>query len=103
MPTAGDATLSGVVLCIGLFFLACVITWLDRFLRLLWQKFYAAWNVARIAKNSKQLNLPGEQPNTGIGFSVIWMFIYWSLMIPIVLTEMVLSLECLGGILKRLQ
>jgi len=90
---------------VGLFVVACFLTALDRFLRLLWQKFYAAWNLLKQsqAASGDQMTLPGQEVNRTLVIAVAWMLIYWSLMIPIVLLELILAVECLGTILKRLQ
>ena len=56
-----EADFAGIVLGLGLFVAACLITWMDRFVRLLWQKFYAAWNLAKQVQNDeKQMLLPGQ-------------------------------------------
>jgi hypothetical protein len=98
-----DADRAGMVLCVGLFIVACVLTWLDRALRLLWQKFYAAWSLAKHVNDSQPTLFDGQQVNRVKTLTFLWMFIYWSLMVPISLTELALSFESLGGILKRLQ
>jgi hypothetical protein len=102
--TPREADFAGLVLGVGLFLIACLITWLDRFARLLWQKFYAAWSLARSTGESQQMTLPNirETPRlTTLALS--WMFLYWAVMVPTLFLKLFLSLESLGGILKRLQ
>jgi hypothetical protein len=97
-----EADFGGAVLLMGLICMAMLITWLDRKVRLFWQKFYAAWN---LIKNAKQLPLPGQENvvSRTTGMTLLWIFIYWAIMIPIVSLEILISVEALGGILKRLQ
>jgi hypothetical protein len=101
-----ETDFAGVAFCIMLFVCACLLTWIDRLIRLLWQKFYSAWNLAKeIKQDEQQLPLP-EQPAPIIGkIAVIylWMFTYWAIMIPLVFIEVVVSVEALGAILQRLQ
>ena len=33
----------------------------------------------------------------------VWIFVYWTLMVPLVFVEVVIAVEAVGGILKRLQ
>jgi hypothetical protein len=99
-----EADLAGIVLCLGLFVGACCVTWMDRGVRLLWQKFYAAWNLAKqVPNDEKQMMLPGQPPIRRVSVIYLWMFTYWPLMISIIFLEFVVSVEALGGILKRLQ
>lgn len=104
--TDKEADFAGAFLLLGLFIVACLITSIDRFVRLLWQKFYAAWNLSkefRITKN--QMALPDQTPPEikKAGIVYVWIFTYWAMMIPFVFLEVVIAVECLGGILKRLQ
>jgi hypothetical protein len=104
--TDKEADFAGAFFLLGLFVVACFITSIDRFVRLLWQKFYAAWNLSkefRVAK--KQLVLPDQTPPEikKMAIVYIWIFTYWAMMVPFVFLEVVLGVECLGGILKRLQ
>lgn len=99
-----EADLAGIVLCLGLFAVACCVTWMDRGVRLLWQKFYAAWNLAKQARNDEnQMTLPGQPLIRRVSVIYLWIFTYWALMIPIIFLEAIVSVEALGGILKRLQ
>jgi len=104
--TDKEADFGGALLLFGLFVVACFISWIDRFVRLLWQKFYAAWNLSKDLRPSEdQMVLPSQTP-PGIKRAAIiylWMFTYWAMMIPCVFLEVVASVESLGGILKRIQ
>jgi len=51
----------------------------------------------------QQMPLPGTPAVKKVGVIYLWIFTYWSMMIPIVFLEAVVSIEALGGILKRLQ
>lgn len=96
---------AGFVLSIGLFVVACLITWMDRGVRLLWQKFYAAWNLAKQIQNNdgSQMLLPGQPAIKRRAVIYLWMFTYWALMIPIAFVQAVLAVGSLGGILRRIQ
>jgi hypothetical protein len=103
-PNDKEADFAGMLLGVGLFVVACLITWMDRGVRLLWQKFYAAWNLSRRPQNDEQqMLLPGQPVAKRASIIYLWMFAYWALMIPITFLEAILSVESLGGILKRLQ
>jgi hypothetical protein len=97
-----ETDFAGIVLCLILFVSACFVTWIDRLVRLLWQKFFAAWNLTRNMQNDGPL-LVGPPAITRIGVIYFWIFTYWVMMIPCVLLEAIISVEALGGILKRLQ
>jgi hypothetical protein len=87
-----------------LFVAACFVTWMDRVVRLLWQKFYAAWMLTKKAQeDGQQMLLPGQPAIKKATVIYLWIFTYWSMMIPLVFLEAVVSVEALGGILKRLQ
>ena len=99
-----EADFAGMVLCLGLFIAACMVTWLDRSVRLLWQKFYAAWNLAKSMQvEEKQMLLPGQSEIKRIAVIYLWMFAYWALMIPLSFVQAVVSIESLGSILRRVQ
>lgn len=103
-----EADFAGMVLCVGLFGSACLITWMDRGVRVLWQKFYAAWNLAGQirASHKGQIPLSGETKHPEIqklSTIVLWMILYWSLMIPLCFLQAVVGVESLGVILKRVQ
>jgi hypothetical protein len=99
-----EADFAGMVLCVGLFVAACFVTSMDRGVRLLWQKFFAAWNLTKtLHSTEQQMALPGTPAVKKVGVIYLWIFTYWSMMIPIVFLEAVISIEALGGILKRLQ
>src|SRR5436190_13288680 len=55
-----DADYAGIVLCVGLVAAACLITWMDRAVRLLWQKFFSAWSLVKQinTRNEQQIPLP---------------------------------------------
>jgi hypothetical protein len=56
-----EADFSGIILCVGLFMAACFVTLVDRGVRLLWQKFYAAWNLTKeVQATERQMVLPGS-------------------------------------------
>jgi hypothetical protein len=104
--TDKEADFAGIVLCLVLFVAACLITWFDRFIRLLWQKFYAAWNLSKpVHADGDQMVLPTQTEPVIRKAAIIylWMFTYWAMMIPCIFLEVVISVEALGSILKRLQ
>lgn len=91
-----EADLAGIVLCLGLFAVACCVTWMDRAVRLLWQKFYAAWNLAKQVQNDEnQMTLPGQPLIKRVSVIYLWIFTYWALMIPIIFLEAIVSVEAL--------
>jgi hypothetical protein len=99
-----EADFSGAVLFIVLLFAACIVTWIDRGVRLLWQKFYAAWNLAKqMQSEDQQMSLPGQPMVKRIAVIYLWMFTYWSLMIPMIFVQAIIAVELLGSVLKRLQ
>jgi hypothetical protein len=99
-----EADFAGIVLCLGLFVVACLLTWMDRGVRLLWQKFYAAWSLGKQTHpEEQQMLLLGQPEVRRVSVIHFWMFAYWALMIPIAFLEAILSVESLGAILKRLQ
>jgi hypothetical protein len=100
--TVREADFAGFAGGCWLFAAACFVTWSDRGLRLLWQKFFAAWSLTRKTDNPDQMTLPTQQINIPV-LVIAWMFIYWSLMIPIVLFELALSVASLSAILTRLE
>lgn len=57
-PNERESVYGGLLLCGGLFFAACLITWMDRGVRVLWQKFYAAWNLAKNLRSDEQNQIP---------------------------------------------
>jgi hypothetical protein len=96
-----EADFAGAILLLGLIFGAVVITWLDRRLRLFWQKFYAAWN---LVKTSKQMTLPGQENvvSRTTAMTLMWMTLYWAIMIPILFAEILIALKALGSIVRLL-
>lgn len=99
-----EADFAGLLLGLGLFVGACLVTWMDRGVRLLWQKFFAAWKLSRQAESDgQQMLLPGQPEIRKAAVIYLWMFAYWALMMPLIFLEAIISVEALGGILKRLQ
>jgi hypothetical protein len=93
-----EADFAGVVLCLGLFVAACFVTWMDRGVRLLWQKFYAAWNLTKeVQRDGPQMLLPGQPAIKKATVIYLWIFTYWSMMIPLVFLEAVVSIEAFAG------
>lgn len=99
-----EADFAGIVFCLILFVAACLVTWTDRGVRLLWQKFYAAWKLTKqVQAEGKQMLLPGHPTIRKDTVVYLWMFMYWSLMVPLVLFEVILAVQCLGSIVRRIQ
>ena len=75
-----DADFGGAILFVVLFCIAAFLTWLDRKLRLFWQKFYAAWNLLR---NTRQIPLPGQENvvSPTVTRTLLWIFFYWAIMV----------------------
>jgi hypothetical protein len=96
-----DADLNGALLIIILVLAAVLITWLDRFVRMCFQKSFAAW---AIMKDNPQLRLP-EAAEAGIESDeyiklLLWVILYWTTMALVLSFEVVLSFGILGGILR---
>jgi len=102
-----EADYAGVILCCGLFAAACLVTWMHRGVRLLWQKFYAAWTLMmQMHDKEDQLSLPtgpGQPLIKKVTVVFVWIFVYWTLMIPLIFLQVLIAVEALGSILKRLQ
>lgn len=102
-----EADYAGVILCCGLFVAACLVTWMHRGVRLLWQKFYAAWTLmTQMQDKEQQLSLPtgpGQPLIRKVTVVFVWIFVYWTLMIPLIFFQVLIAVEALGSILKRLQ
>ncbi len=99
-----DADFAGLILSLVLFFSACLVTLIDRAIRLLWQKFYAAWNLTKVMDpSSQQLVLPSAPAVKKITVVYLWIFIYWSIMIPLLCIEVVVAVEVLGSVLNRMR
>jgi hypothetical protein len=99
---------AGFIIGVCLSVVACFVTWMDRGIRLLWQKFYAAWRLATQLQSTQpgeQLFLIGQSAPAIKKVAVIylWMFIYWAIMISLASVEVVLAMISLATILKRLQ
>ncbi len=94
---------AGFVLRGTLFFAACFVTWTDRAVRVLWQKFYAAWVIAKqiTGSNVTQMTLPGQPVIRKVTVVYLWMFVYWALMIPLTFLQTVVAVASLSIILKR--
>lgn len=99
---------AGFIISFCLFWVACLITWTDRGIRLLWQKFYAAWKLATQVQGSQ----PGEQmfligqprpPIQKLAVIYLWMFVYWAIMISLASVQVILAMISLATVLKRIQ
>ena len=96
-----DVYFNVIILLILLIALAVVITWLDRGVRLFWQKWYAAWQVL---KDEPQMSL--IKPDDGIVVpdsflkTLFWVVLYWTLLSVVFSVEVILSFGSLGGILR---
>ena len=86
-----DADFNGAVLLILFILVAVLISIMDRGIRLLWQKSYAAW---RLLGESEQPPMAAK--------TLARLFFYWSLMAPLAFGEVLLSLGSLGGIIRRI-
>lgn len=96
-----DAYFNVAVLLFLLIFLAVVITWMDRGVRLFWQKWYAAW---QLLKDDPQMRLiqNGNQQVVPDSFliTLAWGALYWTFLAVIFSAEVFFSFGALGGILK---
>ncbi len=112
-----------VIQMISLMASATVITVFDRWGRMLYQKFYAAWDIfgekrkqaaaattADAAEGSSggQLSLAlaatdGSTFSREFGILLLWILFYWMCMIPIFMGQVALGVLCLGSILGRLK
>jgi hypothetical protein len=106
--TPKSAIAGGFIICFCLFWVACLITWIDRGIRLLWQKFYAAWKLsiqAQGAQTGQQMSLLGQQgpPITKVAVVYLWMFVYWTMMISLTSMQVVLAMISMATVLKRIQ
>ena len=99
---------AGFIIGVCLFVVACLVTWIDRGIRVLWQKFYAAWMLAvqlQVTHPDEQLFLVGSPhpPIKRVAVVYLWMFVYWAMMISLASGEVILAMTSLAIILKRLQ
>ncbi len=99
-----DADFNALVLALLLIVAAVLITWLDRGVRLFWQKAYAAWS---LIKDNPQLPLPSADEQTietdAYILTLFWIAMYWTFMAGALFAEFVVSVESLGGIIKLFQ
>jgi hypothetical protein len=94
----------GLVLGCSLFIVACLVTLMDRAVRLIWQKFFAASTLARqIPQDGKQMSLLEQASTRQVAVVYLWMFVYWALMISLIFTQAVIAVVSLSEILKRIQ
>lgn len=104
-----DADLAGALMLCGLVLVGVLLTVMDRGVRVLWQKFYTAWQ--QIGDERKQLRIrfvgdttPSSGETTadrGTVARVTWMFIYWTALIPLISGESAISVLLLGAVMKK--
>lgn len=97
------------VLVVMLIAAAVAVTAMDRYVRVLWQKFYSAVSMLREASNGKS-----QLPLTTVDGQAItdengrnlrifgWLLLYWSALAPLIFLELLIGIIGLGGILRRL-
>jgi hypothetical protein len=88
---------AGFIIGIFLFVVACFVTWIESGIRVLWQKFYAAWVLVvqlRGTRPDEQLFLVGtpHPPIKKIAVVYLWMFVYWAMMISLASVEVISSM-----------
>jgi hypothetical protein len=116
-----SADMAVVLQMISLMISATVITIFDRWVRVLYQKFYAAWQL--LGQKMKEAKLAGGQTPQGSdgqmnlnlasadgatfsgesGILLAWIMFYWTAMAPLWMGQAALGLLCLGSILSRLK
>lgn len=119
-----DTDMAVVLQMVWLITVAIVITIFDRWVRILWGKFFAAWTMfnegedkllaATAASSSSSGSSPSQLPlqltpdgSSGMsresGLLLAWILFYWTGMMPLVFAEFGLAVICLGSILDRLK
>ena len=90
-----DADLSGAILLIILVFLASVLTYMGRGTRVVWQKFYTAWQQL----SNRRLQSTFEWGDFSAAGRFLWMLGYWIMMMSILLAQFLISVGSLQYIL----
>jgi hypothetical protein len=118
-----DTDMAVVIQTVLLVTVAIIITVCDRWARILWGKFFAAWTMfneeeakrpASLTATSESASNSGQLPlqltaevDSGMsresGVLLAWILFYWTGMMPLVFLEFVLAVICLGSILDRLK
>lgn len=100
-----EADFYGAIMLALLFLSASLITWMDRKVRLCWQKAFAA---SALIKDFPQLHLPENKEekqekrpifNDEYVNTWVWLLFYWVVLVSLFFAECALSVICLGGIL----
>jgi hypothetical protein len=113
----GSADMAVVLQVISLVICAIVITVCDRWNRVLYQKFYAAWALfgekrkeaaqategAAGQMNLKLNSVNGPTLTRESGILLAWIMFYWTGMVPLEMAQVTLGLFCLSSILARLR
>lgn len=89
---------------------AVAVTAMDRYVRVLWQKFYSAISLLRDPENGQiplalKANDNGNEIDAGDWrkFRIFtWLLLYWAALVPLFFMELVVGAYSLGAILRRI-
>jgi hypothetical protein len=95
-----NADLAGAILLVILVFLASLLTYLGRGVRILWEKSYAAWQQIAARRQQLEEQHSFDWRDNGIAFRLFWLLGYWIMMIILVSIQLLVSVGALEYILR---
>ncbi len=96
-----DADLAGALLLISLVFLAALLTYFGRALRVVWQKFFAAWQQLR--RKMEQPRFKWEGADVSVRGRLLWMVGYWVTIVLLFSGQLLLAVSSLWYILHLME
>jgi hypothetical protein len=99
-----NADLAGAILLVVLVFIASLLTYFGRGVRLLWQKSYAAWQqIVDRRQEAEEKQQAFDWRDNGIAFRLFWLLGYWVMMIILVSIQLLVSVGALEYILRLMR
>jgi hypothetical protein len=87
-----------------LVFIASLLTYFGRGVRLLWQKSYAAWQqIVDRRQEAEEKQQAFDWRDNGIAFRLFWLLGYWVMMIILVSIQLLVSVGALEYILRLMR
>lgn len=106
-PSDREADLGGALILFMLLLVAVLLTVFDRWVRVLWEKFYTAWQQIG-DRDQLRLRFMDDKPTPNqrpADFPVVarmsWMLVYWSALVPLLFLELAISILVLGAIIRK--
>lgn len=96
-----NTDLAGAILLICLVLLAAALTYCGRGVRVLWQKFFAAWQ--QLQRQTRQPEFKWKDAGTPVAGRLFWMVGYWVMIVVLQSAQLLVSVVSLWYVLHLME